>query len=89
MVFKKDSEHMMYRRGGQCTYRFTAKHTYEHKILTSKTHLRDGIEQTRNDAGGLGLVEAVLLDNGIDEIELGNVVFILANGGAGREGGRR
>ena len=53
-------------------------------------HLRDGIEQTRNDAGGLGIVEPVLLGNGFDEIELGNdVAVILASWGGGREGGRR
>ena len=63
-----------------------------HTPTSSKphAHLRDGIEQTRNDAGGLGIVEPVLLGNGFDEIELGNdVAVILASWGGGREGGRR
>ena len=51
-----------------------------------QSHLHDGIEQTRNDAVGLGRLEIVLLDEGCDEVSLQNDV-VLADGGAGREGG--
>ena len=51
-----------------------------------QSHLRDGIEQTRNDAVGLGRAEIVLLGEGCDDFGLRNDV-VLADGGTGGEGG--
>lgn len=51
-----------------------------------QSHLHDGIEQTRNDAVGLGRLEIVLLGEGCDEVVLQNDV-VIADGGTGREGG--
>ena len=51
-----------------------------------QSHLHDGIEQTRNDAVGLGRAELVLLGEGCDDFALQNDV-VLADGGAGGEGG--
>lgn len=51
-----------------------------------QSHLHDGIEQTRNDAVGLGRAEIVLLGEGCDDFALQNDV-VLADGGTGGEGG--